>query len=154
MMDMPKLAQDIVLPEMQEGLWYLASPYSHPDATLRDRRFRAVARVAGHLAYDHKVRTFCPIAHSHPIEVELAGEITDWKAHQEGDKGYKLWLEWDFLFLPVLRGAIVCCLPGWESSYGISKEVPKFRGEGKHVAFLDPQPWFSRGEWEDLGGDA
>ena len=67
---------------------YLASPYSvtwpvskQSAVTIRDRRYRKVCRKAAQLMKEGKL-IFCPIAHSHPIEViGMGGEI------QSGDRG-------------------------------------------------------------------
>lgn len=127
------------------GLWYLASPYSHPDEDMRERRFESVSRVAGILYKDYKITTFCPIAHTHPIEVELVkmgGEVN----------GYKFWLPWDYQFFPAMTGCIVACLPGWKESKGVSLEIPKMLGEDKPVFYLDVERWFNGREWLDLLG--
>ncbi|MCP4786572.1 MAG: DUF1937 family protein [Fuerstiella sp.] len=45
---------------------YLASPYSHSDANIREKRFRDVCRTAARLMRNGDV-VFSPIAHGHPI---------------------------------------------------------------------------------------
>jgi hypothetical protein len=54
---------------------YLASPYSHPDAFVRERRFQAACEAAARLMQDgHHV--FSPIAHS--LTIAVHGVPTDW----------------------------------------------------------------------------
>ncbi len=127
-----------------DKLHYLASPYSHPDAWMRELRFRAVARVAGALRRDRGIITFCPIAHSHPISEELTGvDPTD----------HSFWLSWDEPFEHACASLIVCMLPGWEESLGVATELHLFaKAPAKPVSNLNPREWFSPGEWQMLGG--
>lgn len=131
--------------ETMEGLWYLGSPYSHSDPAMRERRFRAVARCAGKLYADYGVKTYCPISHTHPVEVELM-------AMGAAPRGYEFWLPWDFEFFPAMKGLIVCMLPGWEKSKGLKEEVPMMLGHGKSVTHINPGRWFTPEEWEALHG--
>lgn len=136
---------DFLPKETREGLWYLGSPYSHEDPAMRERRFRAVARVAGKLYEEEGVKTYCPIAHTHPIEVELLATGAEVRS-------YEFWLPWDFEFFPAMRGLIITRLPGWRQSKGLSQEIPKMLGEGKPCLHVDPRRWFTRAEWQELGG--
>jgi hypothetical protein len=56
---------------------------------------------------------FCPISHSHPIEVHGMTEIKngDW------------WLRQDFAILEKCSKLYVYCMPGWDKSYGIKREI-------------------------------
>ncbi len=45
---------------------YLASPYSHPDAVVREYRFRAACQAAASVMRSGQ-HVFSPIAHSHAI---------------------------------------------------------------------------------------
>ena len=122
-------------------LWYLASPYSHPDVWMRELRFRAVSRVAGALRKERELLTFCPIAHSHPISEELTGvSPTD----------HDFWLAWDHPFEAACTGLIVCMLPGWDKSEGVSVEIPLFKKAEKLVVHLQPRQWFTLTEWAML----
>ncbi len=122
-------------------LQYLASPYSHKDAWMRELRFRAVTRVAGALRRDRGLATFCPIAHSHPISKELTEvDPTD----------HEFWLSWDEPFERLCTGLIVCMLPGWDKSRGIATEVPLFEAAGKSIEHLPPRRYFTLTEWQML----
>ena len=64
---------------------YLASPYSHPDATVREARFQAACRATASLIRaGHEV--FSPIAHSHPLAA--FGLPTDWSFWESQAKWY------------------------------------------------------------------
>ena len=56
---------------------YLASPYSHPDAVVREQRFRDVCLAAARLIRAGQI-VFSPIAHSHPIASGGFGLPTGW----------------------------------------------------------------------------
>lgn len=127
---------------MMEELQYLASPYSHPDAEMRELRFRAVSRVAARLAVERGIMTFCPIAHSHPISEEM-GRLKSPTDHD-------FWLRWDHPFEGMCVGMTICQLPGWTTSKGVGVEVTRFKAAGKRVVPLDPREWFTATEWRML----
>ena len=90
---------------------YLASPYSHPDEAVRAARFDRVVREAAKLMQRGEC-VFCPIAHSHPIDLVLP-KI----------EGHSFWMGQD---IPILRHAQkmkVLMLEGWEKSVGIAQEL-------------------------------
>ncbi len=122
-------------------LHYLASPYSHKDAWMRELRFRAISRVAGALMSERGIATFCPIAHSHPVSEELRGV-------DPTDHGF--WLTWDNHFNHACTGLIVAMLPGWSKSRGVTSELSRFKAVGKPVEHLDPTEWFTPTEWRML----
>lgn len=91
-------------------LYYLASPYTHPDEATRMSRFEAVSKLAADLL-TVGVFTFSPIAYSHPmVKYQLP---SDW--------GF--WEEYDTVFLQRCDGLIVLQLPGWETSVGVQAEI-------------------------------
>ena len=104
---------------------YLASPYSHPDPAVQQRRFEQVCGVASALMRNGTV-VFSPIAHSHCIS--LAGGLP-------GDFIY--WEEFDRTILSVCKALLVLKLEGWEESAGIKSEIAIMQEMGKPVGFLD-----------------
>lgn len=91
---------------------YLACPYSHPDAAVRNYRFRNICRIAAALMREGYV-VFSPLSHSVPI-AEIGGI---------DDVDNDFWLAQD---LPILRKCdelIVVELDGWESSKGVQAEI-------------------------------
>ena len=108
------------------GLTYLASPYSAPTARKRAARFRQVCKKAAELMEAGQL-IFCPIAHSHPIEVNGMSEI------HSGD----FWLKQDFAILEKCEQLLVYKMPGWENSYGIKREIEYAELLGIPVEYLE-----------------
>lgn len=115
---------------------YLASPYSHPDPEVRKQRFHEVCRIAAELIQQGEV-VFCPIAHSHPLEV-----------HGGLQGGWDFWAGQDIPFMERCDVMVVACLPGWSTSEGVQAEIdwwkkhkktaPEFITEGGNVTWPTP----------------
>jgi hypothetical protein len=103
---------------------YLASPYSHPDPAVREKRFRDACRAATALLRNGRA-VFSPIAHSHPL-VEH-GLPTDWSFWEWQDREH----------LARCDEVMVLMLDGWEESVGVREEIRIARELGKPVWFLD-----------------
>ena len=103
---------------------YLASPYSHPEAEVRQRRFDAACRAAAALICQGQT-VFSPIAHSHNIC--CYGAPSDWR----------FWQRHDLTFLAMCDEVVVLKLDGWEQSVGVQAEIAAARTLGKPVTFLD-----------------
>lgn len=104
---------------------YLASPYTHVERSVRHDRFDTVCRVAARLMRAGEV-VFSPIAHSHPID--LADPLP---------QTTQFWMDQD---LPILRHAAkvkVLCLPGWQVSKGIAREIEVAIAAGIPVEYID-----------------
>lgn len=103
---------------------YLASPYSHPDPAIRERRFRDACRAAVVLLRAGNA-VFSPIAHSHPL-VEH-GLPTEWSFWERIDREH----------LGRCDEVVVLMLDGWEESVGVRGEIRIAREMGKPMWFLD-----------------
>ena len=103
---------------------YLVSPYSHPDAIVRERRFRAACRMAARLIRAGEV-VFSPVAHGHAIS--LYGVPTDWS----------FWEAHDRRFLEQCDEVVVLMLDGWRDSLGIQAEMELAKELGKPVRYLN-----------------
>lgn len=110
------------------SLVYLASPYSHPDATVRAARFSAACRVAGELMKAGQC-VFSPIAHSHPIEQHFLDAKPE---------GHDFWLRQDFAILRHASRLVVLMLEGWEASRGVAAEIDFAKTIGVPVEFKKP----------------
>lgn len=93
-------------------LVYLASPYSCNTAEERHYRFMKVCEEAAKLM-KAGYQVFCPIAHSHPIEIHGMTEM----------EGHDFWLKQDFAILQHCKKMFVYMLPGWTLSKGVAAEV-------------------------------
>lgn len=107
-----------------QGLIYLASPYSAKSAKLREWRFRAVAWYASNLMRSGWL-IFSPIAHTHPIAD--FGLPTDWD----------FWQRYDQKILDACTGMIVLKLSGWTESLGVGEEIKIMLRAGKPIEYHD-----------------
>lgn len=120
---------------------YLASPYSvlspvskQVAMTIRDRRYRKVCRKAAALMKEGKL-IFCPIAHSHPIEViGMGGEI------MTGD----FWLEQDLAILEHASELLVYKMDGWHLSSGVKREIAFAEAHDIPVVYLEDESFGKR----------
>lgn len=95
-------------------LVYLASPYSKFPGGVDVAFELACQKAAEVMSMGHNV--FCPIAHSHPIEVY----------GMDGEKGdHNFWLKQDFAVLDRCDELWVYMMPGWSESYGVTKEIER-----------------------------
>lgn len=108
-------------------LIYLATPYSHESAHVREARFRVVNQVAARLV-GQGLHVYSPISHTHPICLE--GELP---------MGWDYWAELDRKMLSVCGRLIVLRQSGWKNSVGVQAEIAMARDEfGLPVEFVDP----------------
>jgi nucleoside 2-deoxyribosyltransferase len=92
---------------------YLASPYSHPNASVREERYRDACKKTAQYA-NKGIAVFAPIVHSHPISEYMAPEKC---------MDFDLWMKMD---LPLLKDADelhVLCIDGWRASKGVAREM-------------------------------
>lgn len=91
-------------------LYYLASPYSHPKAEIRERRFDQACQYAARLMREG-MHLFSPIAHGHSIaEHGLPTTFDFFQAYCENT-------------LTRCDGLIVLQLTGWQESVGVQAEI-------------------------------
>ena len=106
-------------------LVYLATPYSHPDAEVRERRFREVNRAAAALIRKG-VHVFSPISHMHPIA--LVGGLPH---------GWEFWQAYDRVMLAACDKVIVLMQDGWRESAGVQAEIAIAKKIGLSVEFME-----------------
>lgn len=111
---------------------YLASPYSHVDADVRERRYVAACRAAAELMRRGHI-VFSPIAHSHGIAV-----------HGDVGQAWPAWKEFDLAMLDVCDSVVVLTLDGWQESVGVQEEITYARERGYTVIY-----WDGRSDLED-----
>lgn len=108
------------------GLIYLASPYSHPDPEVREKRFRDVCHAAGRLMR-LGLHIYSPIAHSHPIAMQT-DLPTSWE----------FWSAYDEAIISRCSEVRVLTIAGWETSIGITAEIEIANRLGIPVTFEKP----------------
>lgn len=107
------------------GLTYLATPYSHQDAEVRQQRFDAV-NVAAAKLMKIGYHIYSPISHSHPIA--LVGDMpTGW--------GY--WETHDKLIIEKCSQMIVLMQDGWKDSSGVAAEIAFANEIGIPVLYME-----------------
>jgi len=109
---------------MKTTLIYLAVPYSHPDAAVREARFQAVNLAAARLMKDG-THVFSPISHTHPIA--LVGDLP---------MGWEYWSAYDRVMLSACEKLVVLMLEGWRESIGVQAEIDIARELGMEVVFI------------------
>jgi len=102
---------------------YLACPYWHEDPEVREERYVKVNKQAG-LYMKEGLIVFSPISHSHPISLTM------------DNQDHSFWLEQDYYWLDKCDELWVFTLPGWEVSFGVSKEIKRAKSTGKTVRFV------------------
>ena len=105
-------------------LIYLATPYSHPDPAVREKRFKAVNRVAAQLMGQGKF-VYSPISHTHPIA--LAGDLP---------KGWDFWDKYCRVMLERCTAMVVLMQEGWKESVGVTNEIKIAKELGIPIIYL------------------
>jgi hypothetical protein len=93
------------------GYDYIGSPYSHPEALIREERF---IHAAYYLMQKLKRRewAYSPIVHCHQLS-QIWGMPTD----------AEFWRDYDFAMLAHARKFEVLRLDGWDQSLGLKGEI-------------------------------
>lgn len=112
---------------------YLASPYSHPDVRVRERRFREACSATARLVAAG-LNVFSPIVHSHSI------------AHYGLPSSWEFWSRIDREFLSRCDVMAVLMLPGWRESVGVQAEIQFAANLGLPVLYV------ASAEQDDGGG--
>lgn len=122
------------------GFWYLASPYSHPTASVREARYR-LAEAATAWCLRQMIWIYSPIVHCHEMAFRYSFP-TD----------AKYWEDYNYTMLEAAQGLIVLLIDGWKDSKGIAGEVGFALANAKVVRELEPglnvNQWvFGSGIW-------
>lgn len=103
---------------------YLASPYTHKEERIRQTRYTAALRAVAHLLAEGK-HVFSPIAHCHMVALayELPGDFLFWQNFNED-------------MIDRCDELTVLQLEGWDTSYGVAKEIEYAEAIGRPVNYL------------------
>lgn len=110
------------------SLVYLASPYTHSDLAVRDARFRAACRKAAAMMREGRI-TFCPIAHSHPVALEMPDGLA-----VDGE----FWKQQDAPYLEACNEMVVLMIDGWDKSKGVAHEIERATERGIPIFYEYP----------------
>ena len=114
---------------------YLASPYSHPDKSVMERRYHE-AKTALSILLSRKVWVYSPIVHCHQMAVDHSLP-TD----------AEFWKEYNYTMIDASEGVWVLCIDGWRQSLGILDEL-------KHAAPRDDTRYISpAADYEPMKAD-
>jgi len=100
---------------------YLATPYSHENEKIMQRRFEFSCHVTAKLM-DNQTVVFSPIAHSHCI-AEIGSTPTNWQ----------FWKEQDLPLIEWADTVVVLCARGWRESTGVQAEIEHAEEVGTEV---------------------
>lgn len=106
---------------------YLASPYTHENQEVMQRRYRAACQAAAALM-QRGLTVFAPIPHSHAI-------VVDGDLNEQTQTDFQFWMDQD---LPVLKrcdALYVLMLPGWKISRGVTREIQVAREHNIPVSY-------------------
>ena len=102
---------------------YLASPYTHPDPVVRERRVMLACSATVTLMRRDMI-VFSPIVHGHPL-LDFGLPI-DWS----------YWERFDRAFLVRCSELAVLMLDGWDRSDGVASEIKIAKEIEKPVRYL------------------
>lgn len=89
---------------------YLATPYFHPDPSVREQRYQNALRCLHHFVAAG-MPMYSPIVMCHPISVQFG---------LPGDESF--WRQFDENFILASNEVLFAKLPGWEESKGMKRE--------------------------------
>lgn len=111
---------------MVSDLVYLACPYSHENAQVRQERFVLANRKSAELMRAG-ILVFSPISHTHPI------------AEYGLPLGWDFWERYDRIYLGMSKAMIILTADGWEQSKGVLAEAKIMLGWHRPVFHLWPE---------------
>jgi len=104
-------------------VWYIASPYSHPDPEVVKKRVKGVTQAVKAIIENNRaVVPFSPILYADRIQQDVTPEMG--------------WYAFDLPFLARADRLIVLQLQGWETSMGITMEIAFALGKGIPISYF------------------
>lgn len=112
---------------MKKKLIYLASPYTHKNPDIVERRVAATASVVAHYMLGGFV-ILSPILHCHHLS-----KVYDFPGH------FQFWMDWDFTLIDHCDEVWVLMLDGWKESTGVNAEIAYCQAKGKTVYYVNKE---------------
>lgn len=94
-------------------VFYVASPYSHPDLTKRKERYEIAVRTA---------KTLTRLGYSAFVPIAYDG-LWDTDPNYTVDHSWSFWEKIDLPILDRCAGLVLLEIPGWEQSRGVAGEL-------------------------------
>lgn len=91
---------------------YIASPYTHPDLTIMQRRYEVARDYAFQQIREGRC-VFSPIVHCHDMYLQ----------HKEAEANFNYWREYNIAMLGRASLIYVLMMPGWRESSGVTFEI-------------------------------
>jgi hypothetical protein len=107
---------------------YLASPYTHPEHEVMERRYDAALHALNFLLR-RKLWTYSPIVHCHALSKSY-----------DLPRTHDFWQAYNHAMLDTAKGLIILAIEGWNESRGIEDELTTARKLLLPVSFLHPNP--------------
>lgn len=105
---------------------YLASPYSHPDPAVVQKRFEDITRIAAEIN-SRGIVAFSPITYGHTL----------WEFKKDLPTDWKFWRDICFEYLDLSSEIWVVTLPGWKESVGVMAEIKRAEDKRIKITYLD-----------------
>lgn len=109
---------------------YLATPYSHRDPAVREKRFKIACKIAARLIRNGDC-VFSPIAHSHSICTASNSQL---------DGSWETWQLFDARMISACDQLFVAMMPGWRTSKGVAAEIRWAKKLNKQIDYLSVHP--------------
>ena len=106
-------------------IYYLATPYSHPDESVMHARFEAVCEFCARALRSGRI-VYSPIVHNHPIATRHVFPRT-----------WDFWKKFDLPILERCDVLWVLTLDGYLESVGVNAEIAHARGCGIPVLYYN-----------------
>ena len=107
------------------SLWYIASPYSHPDPKVVEARVRELKECVTSMIKNYSSAVpFSPVLYT--LSLQESGLVG---SPPEG------WYAFDLAFLRKADRLIVLELEGWESSIGVALEIAFAQSRGLQIDY-------------------
>ena len=107
-----------------EDLYYLVTPYSHPDPLVMEERFKLAAQATSFLMNQGRI-VYSPIVHNHPIATMFGLP-----------RGWDYWKKYDTVMLSKCRGIIILTIDGWRISVGLNAEKQIAEEQGLLIYYM------------------
>ena len=120
--DVPEFLSLEYLDQVDPTLTYIASPYAHPSAAVREARLEAVRHVCGKMVDEGRI-VMSPLVY--------LGELAFRGVHPPQG-----WYAFDLQLLARCDELIVLQLPGWEDSRGVLVEIAGAQTKGIPIRLM------------------